>query len=233
MQQDLHQRLEELINTTEPGGRLPSEPKLAEKLGVSRATLREAMRTFEMQGFLRRRQGVGTFVMHPRHIIESGLEVLESIETLAERIGLTVSIGRLEIEEINADIDVSESLQLKQGSKVLQVSRVIHAEDRPIAFLVDMLPSQILSNDDVNGGFTGSVLDLLLKKGDPVLGNSKCEIEAVSVEQEIARVLNIQRGDALLCFKAVLYSEGGSPVDYSLSYFLPGYFKFHVVRQIG
>jgi len=233
MQQDLHQRLEELINTTEPGGRLPSEPKLAEKLGVSRATLREAMRTFEMRGFLRRRQGVGTFVMHPRHIIESGLEVLESIETLAERIGLTVSIGRLEIEEINADTDVTESLQLEQGSTVLQVSRVIHAENRPIAFLVDILPNKILSNEDVNGGFTGSVLDLLLKKGDPILGNSKCEIEAVSVEQEVARVLNIQRGDALLCFKAILYSEGGSPVDYSLSYFLPGYFKFHVVRQIG
>ena len=85
MQQDLHQRLEELINRTEPGGRLPSEPKLAGKLGVSRATLREVMRTFEMQGLLRRRQGVGTFVMHPPHVIESGLEVLESIETLADK----------------------------------------------------------------------------------------------------------------------------------------------------
>lgn len=233
MQQDLHQRLEELINNTEPGGKLLSEPKLAARLGVSRATLREAMRTFEMRGLLSRRQGVGTFVMHTRHVIESGLEVLESIETLAERIGLPVSMGRLEIEEIHADADIAESLQLKNRSTVLRVSRVIHAEGRPIAFLVDILPSVMLSNNDVNGGFKGSVLDLLLKKGDPILGNSKCEIAAVSVDPEVAKVLNIQRGDALLCFKAILYSEGGSPVDYSLSYFLPGYFKFHVVRQIG
>jgi GntR family transcriptional regulator len=233
MQQDLHHRLEELINNTELGGRLPSEPKLAQKLGVSRATLREAMRTFEMQGLLRRRQGVGTFVLRPRHVIESGLEVLESIETLAERISLPVSLGSLEIEEIKADAEVAESLELKQESTVLKVSRVIHAEDRPIAFLVDILPRMILSNNDVDGCFTGSVLDLLLKKGDPVLRNSKCEISAISVKQEVARILNIQRGDALLCFKAILYSERGSPVDYSLSYFLPGYFKFHVVREIG
>lgn len=233
MTQDLYQRLEEVIENTEPGGRLPSEPKLAEILGVSRATLREAMRTFETQGRLRRRQGIGTFVTHPRHVIESGLEVLESIETLAERIDLPVSLGKLSIDSRLAEGEIAEILKVAPSTELLRVSRVIHAEDRPIAYLVDILPKNILSDEDVKEGFTGSVLDLLLSRGEPILGNSRCEISAIAVKGDVAKVLHIQRGDSLLFFKALLYAEDGTPLDYSLSYFLPGYFKFHVVRQVG
>jgi GntR family transcriptional regulator len=32
---------------------------------------------------------------------------------------------------------------------------------------------------------------------------------------------------------ATLYSANGAVVDYSHSYFLPGHFRFHVVRRIG
>src|SRR3990172_12759937 len=94
----LHTQLGELIAAAGAGDRLPTEPKLAEMLGVSRATLREAMRTFETQGLIPRRQGVGTFVLHPSSVIDTGLERLESIESLARRIGLTVSMGELKVE---------------------------------------------------------------------------------------------------------------------------------------
>ena len=96
--QRLHESLAEVITNATPGEQLPSEPDLARRLGVSRATLREAMRTFETQGLIRRQQGVGTFVLRPSHVLESGLEVLESIETLANRIGLEVRKGELKVE---------------------------------------------------------------------------------------------------------------------------------------
>ena len=233
MSQELHERLERLIDGTEPNGRLPSEPKLAEMLGVSRATLREAMRTFEIQGRLRRKQGVGTFVSHPRHVIESGLEVLESIETLAERINLPVSMGELSIDTQPAGKEIAAALLVETDSQLIWVSRVIHADDRPIAYLVDTLPKEVLSNGEIEEGFTGSVLDLLLKRGEPALGSSRCEISAIAVPQDVARELNIQKGDPLLCFKAVLFADDGTPIDYSLSYFIPGYFRFHVVRKVG
>ena len=55
------------------------------------------MRTFETQGLIYRHQGSGTFVIHPSQVIDTGLEVLESIETLSKRIGLEVSMGRCKL----------------------------------------------------------------------------------------------------------------------------------------
>jgi GntR family transcriptional regulator len=228
----LHDELARVIEATKPGDRLPTEPKLARQLGVSRATLREAMRTFETQGLLRRRQGVGTFVVRPQHVLDSGLEVLESIETLAERSGLRVMPGELEIGHRFAREREARTLGLKPGSSVTQVSRVILAEGHPVAYLLDILPMHVLSPEEISNGFRGSVLDFLILRGNPQLINSHCEIAATAATSEIARALNIQRGDSLLRFESRLFSIEGEVIDYSLGYFLPGYFRFHVIRQL-
>jgi GntR family transcriptional regulator len=231
--QRLQTTLAVLIAETTPGDRLPAEPDLAQQLGVSRATLREAMRTFEGQGLIRRRQGVGTFVVGHSQIIESGLEVLESIETLANKIGLDVSMGAYHVDQVEANAEQAEALGVELASPLLKVVRVIHAEGRPVAFLIDILPTDILSTEEVETKFTGSVLDMLMRRADPELSNSLTEICSVPATSEIARALEIQRGDVLLLFTARLYSSQGRVVDYSYSYFLPGYFRFHVVRRLG
>jgi GntR family transcriptional regulator len=229
----LHEQLKELILKTDAGEKLPSEPKLAKSLGVSRATLREAMRTFETEGLIRRQQGVGTFVVHPLQVIDTGLEVLESIETMAKRLGLNVSMGALQIERRIANEIEGEHLQLNSPVEVVVFTRVIHVEDRPVAYLVDILPSEFLSADELNGHFSGSILDLLLKRGEPKLANSRTDIQAVAANNQVARAMGIQRGDVLLKFMATLVSTTGQIVDYSLSYFLPGTFRFHVVRRVA
>lgn len=228
----LHEDLAQLISDTKPGDRLPTEPELAKQLGVSRATLREAMRTFETQGLLLRRQGVGTFVVRPTQVLDTGLEVLESIDTLAKRTGLPVSPGKIELEVRSANDEECAALELEAGCQVVSVSRVIIAEARPVAYLVDILPEDVLSPDEVKEGFSGSVLDLLLERGDPQLVNSHCEIAAVAANAKIARALQIQRGDAILKFSSRLFSLEGRIVDSTFSYFLPGYFRFHVVREL-
>lgn len=202
-------------------------------MGVSRATLREAMRTFEGQGLIRRRQGVGTFVVSHNHVIESGLEVLQSIESLAAKIGLEVTLGTLQVMRLSANQDQAAILSVPEATPLLEVSRVIQAEGRPVAYLIDLLPEEFLTLDDLQDGFTGSVIDFLLKRGSPPLVNSLTEIHAVAASPEIARALEIQRGDVLLMFTACLFSGEGRVVDYSYSYFLPGYFRFHVVRRVG
>jgi len=231
--QRLHEQLGKIIAETPPGERLLTEPELAKQLSVSRATLREAMRTFETQGLIYRHQGSGTFVIHPSQVIDTGLEVLESIETLSKRIGLAVSMGDLKIDHRPATEEVARALSIQPNDHVLHVARVIHAEGRPVAYLIDILPEGILSTTEMTAGFTGSVLDQLLKRGTPALVSSRCEINAVQASIEEAKALRIQRGDELLRFKAYLYASNGRVVDYSFSYFLPGYFNFHVIRRVG
>ncbi len=229
----LQKALSKLISEATPGERLPSEPLLARQLGVSRATLREAMRTYESQGLLLRRQGVGTFVVNRSRVIETGLEVLESIETLASKINLDVSMGDLQIDPIMADEEFAALFALSPGIQLIRVRRVIIADERPVAFLEDILPEHVLKPADLQVGFTGSVLDLLLKRGSPMLTKSMAQIQAVDASVEVARALHIQRGDVLLVFSAQLFDAAGMVVDFSTSYFLPGYFRFHVVRSVA
>jgi GntR family transcriptional regulator len=231
--QRLHEALGKIIADTPPGERLLTEPELAKQLSVSRATLREAMRTFETQGLIYRHQGSGTFVIHPSQIIDTGLEILESIETLSKRVGLAVSMGDLHIAHVPASEEYARSLSVEVNEQVLYVSRVIHAEGRPVAFLIDIVPDDVLTTEEVRAGFTGSMLDLLLKRGTPTLVSSRCEINAVQASPDVARALRIQRGDVLLRFIAYLFSTSGRVVDYSYSYFLPGFFNFHVIRRVG
>lgn len=229
----LQNDLRQLIASAKPGQKLPAEPELARQLGVSRSTLREAMRSFEGQGVIRRRQGSGTFVVGPTLVIETGLEVLESIESLARRIGLDVSMGDLHIEAVSASEEQALALSVPLGTDLIQVRRVILTDSRPVAYLIDTLPEDVLMPEDLQQGFTGSVLDLLLTRGVPGLANSVADVQAAAAPPEIARALQIQRGDVLLMIVSRLYATSGTIIDYSTSYFLPGYFRFHVVRKVG
>ena len=230
--QRLQSELAILISGTQAGERLPSEPQLAKKLGVSRATLREAMRTFETQGMIRRRQGAGTFVVGQISVLDSGLEVLESLETIARRMNLAVTVSDLQIERVYADQELAEGLRLPLASRLINIRRVVRAEGRPVAYLVDTLPEDFLNLDDLPGNFNGSVLDFLVARGTP-LTISRAAISATGATADVARVLEIQRDDVLLKFTSQLYIADGSVVDYTVSNFIPGYFNFHVIRRIG
>ncbi len=116
----LHEQLSVLIEETQSGDQLPSEPKLAVELGVSRATLREAMRTFEIRGLLQKKQGVGTFVIHPTRVFDTGLENLNSLETIADQLGLEVSMGDLQVARRVVNIEMSETLELPENEEILQ-----------------------------------------------------------------------------------------------------------------
>jgi GntR family transcriptional regulator len=230
--QRLQADLAELLAKSPAGTRLPSEPALAKQLGVSRATLREAMRTFETQGLLRRRQGSGTFVVGQVPVIESGLEVLESLETIARRMGLAVTMGEAIIKRVTADEEHAAVLSVAAGAPLVQVSRIMQADARPVAYLIDTLPEDVLHTEELNGKFNGSMLDFLIQRGDP-LTVSRAAISASGASAEVAKMLEIQRGDVLLEFTAKLYTSTARVIDYSSSYFLPGYFKFHIVRRVG
>ena len=230
--QRLQADLAKLIANTPAGSRLMSEPDLAKQMGVSRATLREAMRTFETQGLIRRRQGSGTYVVGKFEVIDAGLEVLESLETMARRMNLEVSVSDLHVEQVQADATVADGLCVEEGTALTHVRRVMRADGRPVAYLIDFLPEDLLKPADLPAEFRGSVLDYLIGCGID-LQVSRAAISATNAPADVAKALEIQRDDVLLRFASQLFDAKGRVVDYSLSYFIPGYFNFHVNRRIG
>lgn len=228
----LTEELRNLITATPSGERLPSEPALAKRYHVSRATLREAMRGFETQGMIHRRQGIGTFVNHPTYRIESGLNIIESIERLAIKNKLAVKMIDQTIQQRIANPEETQVFGINHPDHVLEISRVILSEGHPAAYLIDILPEGIISVKYLEQHFTGSILDLLLNIESIHLSRAETDITAIPAPAKIARSLGIQRGDVLLRFKTVICDLEDKPINYALSYYLPGCFHFRIQRRV-
>ncbi len=78
--------------TLRPGDRLPSEGELCERLGVSRGSLREAIRMLAALGVLDTRHGSGSYV--------SELRAADLIGSLSLTVGLLPMAGVLELTEL-------------------------------------------------------------------------------------------------------------------------------------
>jgi GntR family transcriptional regulator len=151
---------------------------------------------------------------------------------MARRMNLEIRVSDLHIEQVDADGDSATGLGVEEGTRLTRVRRVIRADGRPAAYLIDTLPETILKPGDLPSEFRGSILDFLIERGDN-LRTSRAAITATNAPADVAKPLEIQRDDVLLQFISQLYDAHGAVVDYSYSYFIPGYFRFHVNRRVG
>lgn len=222
-----------LVSESAPGEQLPPEPELAQQLGVSRATLREALRSLKDKGLIAGRRGVGTFVQPKLPIIPSGLETLESLDVIAARMGLSIHTAHVTIEEQTASPELQRRLGLADGATVTCVRRVKLADQQPVAYIEDMLPATIASVEEMRAGFQDSVLDFLRARENPNPDYARADILAVSIDKELASRLAQRPGTAVLLLKETLYAADGTPIGFSRNYFVPGFFNFHVIRRIG
>lgn len=217
-----------------PGQKFPSEELFAEQLGISRPTLREALHNLEAEGMIVRKHGVGTFVSISRaNRLESGLEVLESIEHIANRRGLKTKMGKAEIDERPPEPAEITGLECDPNERVLSVARTILIDDRPVAHLWDVVLTKYLRREDLGDMFHGSILDIFLKRGRPLLTYSVTKLAAASANRSLSRDLDVPVKTPLLKLEARLFTQDDLVVDYSVSYFVPDYFDFHVIRRIG
>jgi len=218
--------------TYQPGDQLPSQNELAAELGISRATLREALSSLEQEGVIVLKHGVGTFVTPGyEHRLESGLERLESILELTARQGLDVSCADLCVVEEQADQELAKTLQVEPGSAITTVRRVIMVDDTPVAYMSDIAPLSVLSPSDIDASFNGSVLEMLRQRPDLHIARAVANIVAVNADGELANRLQVQLRQALLLMEETLFSEEGLVVEFSQNYFVPEFFQFHVVRS--
>jgi len=221
--------------TFQHGEQLPSEADLAAQLGISRPTLREALHNLEREGIIIRKHGVGTFVSRYIPTLESGLEVLESLNRQAQRLGLETEVVRLVISEREVTGEEREALNLAADDPagVLDVDRVIAIEGEPFAYLKDVVPQVYLRQKDLGEQFSGSVLDMLLQREDVNPAISRTQISAEKANARLAERLGVPKGTALLKWVGQLYDRDERVLDYSTSYFIPGHFKFCITRRVN
>jgi GntR family transcriptional regulator len=227
---ELRQRIDQ--GTFPPGTRLPSEPDLAAEFQVSRATLREALRTLENEGLLRRRRGSGTYVAElPRvaNSVDLNFGVTEAITSAGMRAG--IAHGRHWTEPASAA--EAARLELEPGSDVLVVERVRTAEGRPVVLSRDIFPSRLVADrpEVVDEMLVRSIYDVLERDLGIVIHHGVAKFRPVRADHAVASRLGIPRGELLLYMWQVDYAEDGAAVLSSHEFHLADAFDFSVVRR--
>jgi GntR family transcriptional regulator len=221
------------------GDRLPSEPRLAADLGISRSTLREAIRELVADGLLDARHGVGTFVARvPVPYIDRGIEELFSSRDLIEGAGFAPSTGRCAVTTGGASSEVARELGLRTGDRVCHVWRLRLADGAPVIVCNDYFDARILTQV----GLEAEAVELevsgrgsIYRWFDDTVGRpvdqALARIEPVVAGDEEASLLGVEVGTALLRLKQTHYGRDGAPLLYSINLHRSEVVRFHVVRR--
>ena len=214
-----------------PGVQIPSESEISKELEVSRATVRTAMASLVSEGLVIKKQGLGTFVA-PNSRLESGIEKLESVITMAQRQGKKASPTELCVQSIPVNTRIANFLNIPEGTFVTNVQRIILVDGERVSYQDDYTLPKWLEVDDIDEKcFTGSVLDTLQKKHTPFIDRSIAEFTAVHPSQKLMNLLDVSMKAPLILLKETLYSIDGDPMCFSDNYFIPERFCWQVVRR--
>ncbi|WP_341301971.1 GntR family transcriptional regulator [Lysinibacillus sp. FSL H8-0500] len=209
--------------------KLPSEFELSKSLGVSRATLREALRLLEEENVIVRRHGVGTFV-NPKPLFTSGIEQLSSISSMIEAAGMEPGSRFLKAAEHIPSEEDLKRFQCDDEDKILTIERVRTADGEPVVYCIDRLPARFLPTDFVDKKEV-SLFSALEQSGKIHVAYAITYIDPVGYHEQASPILDCGRETALLVLKQLHYDEHDQVVLYSKNYFRADKFSFHVVRK--
>lgn len=116
----------------QPDDQFPTEQSIAEEFGVTRKTVREALKWIESEGLIRRRRGHGTFVNKlPKRRQDN--RVTGMSEYFAQ-LNQDTSAKVVEKGVISPPSDIMAALQRPADEPVFRVSRLRDFEGAPLAF---------------------------------------------------------------------------------------------------
>jgi GntR family transcriptional regulator len=219
-----------------PDGRIPSETELAEALGVSRTTIRDALSRLEIEGTIVRKQGAGTFINKPMLQIHSRLEEIWSYEAMLEAHGLVPSAVVLDAVEVLSDsgrIDegVTADLGLASGERVLTVDKLFLENNAPVIFTRNYIPTRFLPDSYTREDLGRPVYDFLEAFGPQRLAYYLTEIVPVAARGEVANHLQLAAGTPLIKFDETGYNEDNEPILKAYSYFRDDLLRLRLLRR--
>jgi GntR family transcriptional regulator len=234
------------------GDRIPPETELVRSLGVSRATIRAAVGRLVDRGLLVRRQGSGTFLARlperrdqPSPVgIKLGSSVaqvgrLETYTSIAERLGLKIDSEQVHVSAAQSTPAEAGALELPVNGEVTRVSRVLLLDGEAAAWMIDVLPAELIPTGKVRERLSSHqmVLDLLLDEGIPV-AFSEVEVSTALLDpgQPAGGFLGLNQPVAALMLTETMYLDSGvsgegRPMQWSRNYFLPGKLSLRLVRD--
>ncbi|SEB02378.1 GntR family transcriptional regulator [Thalassobacillus cyri] len=208
--------------------KLPSEFQLSKKLGVSRATLREALRILEEENIVTRRHGVGTFV-NPKPVFSSGIEELISVTAMIQKSGMTPGTQFLSTDFIEPTDEDKSRFDPINIHSLAQIERVRTADSQPVVYCIDKLPDGLIPVKDVLE--RDSIFDSLEEYANKRVSYAVTYIEPIGYHDRISPILECEPEQSLLLLKQMHYTELDEPVLYSSNYFRADKFSFHVLRK--
>ncbi|MBM6618383.1 GntR family transcriptional regulator [Bacillus suaedaesalsae] len=208
--------------------KLPSEFDLAKQLGVSRATLREALRILEEENVVIRRHGVGTFV-NAKPLFSSGIEQLNSVTDMIIQAGKKAGTIFLSSSEQGPTDEDIKRFECSIDDEILLVERVRTADGEPVVYCIDKIPSEYLPSNGFNHNVE-SLLHLLEQEGR-YISHAVVHIEPLGYHEKISPILECEPETALLLLKQMHFDQNDVPVLFSLNYFRADKFSFHVLRK--
>ena len=212
-------------------GRIPSESDLANELGVSRTTIRDALSRLESEGTVFRKQGAGTFVNRPGLQIKSRLDEIWSYEEVLRAHGYEPTVQLLEVRQAEPSDAVRLSLALAPGEKVTVLQKLFSEDSEPVIFTENQIPSRFISAEISEEQLIAPVYDLLQSCCRQHLNYYLSEIVPVLVDVDLARLLDIPQNTALLSLEETGYNDDNEPILWARSVFRDDYVRFRMIRR--
>lgn len=205
------------------GDRIPAERQLAVKFGVSRMTLRQAIKTLEDEGILERRLGSGTYVASQK--VQEKMSGIMSFTEITQANGQTPSSKLISYQVGKPSLSEKERLELKSDDEILRMERIRYADDTPICYEVVTIPYSLVekaSKDDIS-----THLYETLEKNNYQIGRVTEHISAAIANEQDAKLLDAKKGEALITRRQVTELSNGKPFEYTRARYVAERFEFN------